>query len=85
MPLYMELIMTLLRDMAVFDYNEFRALLAKQKLSKQQKSMLNLRLALLDSCLRGGDETNCVTSYFKQGALTIVEYARLDRLFFENG
>lgn len=73
MPLYMELILTLLRDMEVFDYNEFRAMLEKQRLNGSQKSMLNLRLALLDSCLKGGDESNCVTKFFKQGTLTIVE------------
>ena len=73
MPLYMELIMTLLREMEIFDYNEFRTMLAKQRLNGSQKSMLNLRLALLDSCLRGGDEHNSVTAYFKQGGLTIVE------------
>lgn len=74
MPLYMELILTLLRDMEVFDYHQFRVALAQQRLNGSQKSMLNLRLALLDSCLKGGDESNCVTRYFKQGALTIVEY-----------
>lgn len=70
----MELILTILRDMEVFDYNEFRETLARQRLNGSQKSMLNLRLALLDSCLKGGDETNTVTTWFKQGALTIVEY-----------
>lgn len=69
----MELILTLLRDMEVFDYNEFRAMLEKQRLNGSQKSMLNLRLALLDSCLKGGDASNCVTQFFKQGTLTIVE------------
>ncbi|EIM79532.1 uncharacterized protein STEHIDRAFT_163570 [Stereum hirsutum FP-91666 SS1] len=73
MPLYMELVMTLLRDMEVFDYNEFRAMLAKQKINGSQKAMLNLRLALLDSCLRGGNANNCISTHFRQGALMIVE------------
>lgn len=73
MPLYMELVMTLLRDMEVFDYDEFRVMLAKQKINGSQKAMLNLRLALLDSCLRGGNANNCVSTHFRQGALTIVE------------
>lgn len=36
--------------------------------------MLKLRLSLLDSCLEGGDRTNSVTTYFKKGHLTIVEF-----------
>lgn len=73
MPLYMEVIMNLLRDMEVFSYKRFRAMLARQNLNRSQKAMLDLRLSLLDSCLKGGDEGNSVTKHFKQGALTIVE------------
>ncbi|EIM83172.1 uncharacterized protein STEHIDRAFT_62930, partial [Stereum hirsutum FP-91666 SS1] len=73
MPLYMELIMSILRDMDEFDYGAFQEALTLHKLSKQQKAMLNLRLALLDSCLKGGDETNSVSTHFSQGMLTIVD------------
>lgn len=73
MPLYMELIMSILRDMDEFDYGSFREALTQHELSNQQKAMLNLRLALLDSCLKGGDETNSVSTHFSQGMLTIVE------------
>lgn len=74
MPLYMELIMSILRDMTdEFNYTTFRAILGKQKFDAQQKAMLNLRLALLDSCLKEGDETNSVSSHFREGRLTIIE------------
>lgn len=74
MPLYMELIMTTLRDMSDdFDYTAFRETLTKQKLDGQQKAMLSLRLALLDSCLKGGTDTNTVSSHFREGQLTIIE------------
>lgn len=51
MPLYMEVVMGLLRDMEVFSYKTFRTTLAKQNLNHSQKAMLDLRLSLLDSCL----------------------------------
>lgn len=74
MPLYMELIMTILRDMADdFDYTAFRAMLAQQKFAGTQKAMLNLRLALLDSCLKGGSDENSVSTHFRSGGLTIIE------------
>lgn len=73
MPLYMELILSILRDMDEFDYKSFRTSLDQHKLSSQQKAMLNLRLTLLDSCLKGGDRSNSVTSHFSQGRLTIIE------------
>lgn len=66
--------MTLLRDMTDnFDYAAFRAMLAKQQFAGQQKAMLNLRLALLDSCLKGGEENNSVSTHFRAGGLTIIE------------
>ena len=73
MPLYMELIMSSLRDMDEFDYKGFRETLAEHKLSGQQEAMLNLRLALLDSCLKGGSEAGSVSAHFSQGKLTIIE------------
>lgn len=69
----MELILSILRDMEEFDYEGFRNTLSEYKLSGQQKAMLNLRLALLDSCLKGGECTNSVSVHFKSGRLTIIE------------
>jgi hypothetical protein len=37
-----------------------------------------LRLSLLDSCLKDGNLYNRVSSYFKQGQLTIIECVMLD-------
>lgn len=56
-----------------FDYNKFREDLKAQPLNGTQKTMLNLRLSLLDSCLKGGDAENRVTRHFRKGQLTIVE------------
>ncbi|KAF8651072.1 hypothetical protein AX16_004934 [Volvariella volvacea WC 439] len=72
-PLYMELIMTILRDMSEFNYATFREKLKEYKLSPNQKAMLNLRLALLESCLKGGNKTNSVSTHFHKGHLTIVD------------
>jgi hypothetical protein len=76
MPLYMESIMTIMRSMTVFDYQMFRTRLdAEAKLFQpNQKAMLSLRLNLLDSCLKDGTPTNCVSAHFKPGQLTIIEY-----------
>ena len=47
--------MRILRDMqGTFSYERFRTQLRKQKLSRSQKMMLDLRLGILDSCLEGG-------------------------------
>ncbi|KAF8651035.1 hypothetical protein AX16_004898 [Volvariella volvacea WC 439] len=73
MPLYMELIMTILRDMDEFDYSEFRERLKGHKLNGSQKAMLNIRLALLESCLKDGDATNSVSTHFSKGRLTIID------------
>jgi hypothetical protein len=75
MPLYMEIIMNILRSMDNFDYHAFRAELNEQSktFAPNQKSMMNLRLSLLDSCLKNGDMTNRVSSYFCPGQLTIIE------------
>jgi hypothetical protein len=43
-----------------------------------------LRLSLLDSCLKDGNLYNRVSSYFKQGQLTIIECVMVDGFsFFE--
>ena len=76
MPLYMEALMDLLRSMeSNFNYAQFRRKLDAQDFSIGQRSMLNLRLALLDSCLSGGTASNSVSNQFIQGQLTIIEYA----------
>lgn len=76
MPLYMEALMDLLRSMeSNFDYAQFRRKLETQDFSPGQRSMLNLRLALLDSCLAGGTAANSVSNQFVEGQLTIVECA----------
>ena len=78
LPLYMEALMDILRSMETnFSYTAFREELARQKFSKDQKAMLNIRLALLDSCLAGGNEGNSVSRHFVEGQLTIIEYASI--------
>jgi tryptophan 2,3-dioxygenase len=72
----MEVVMEILRSMQPFDYAEFRQELEAQKLSSGQKAMLNLRLGLLDACLKGGNKDNRVAMHFQEGKLTIVEYGR---------
>lgn len=76
MPLYMEAIMAVLRSMDsedTFNYDSFRQKLSEQKFNPSQKAMLNIRLALLDSCLEGGNSRNRASNYFKKGHLTIVD------------
>lgn len=82
MPLYMEAIMSILRSMEnEFDYAQFRDKLRQQRFNPGQKAMLNLRLSLLDSCLQGGNAQNRVSSHFKQGHLTIIEYVWREECF----
>ena len=74
MPLYMEAIMLILRSMEdSFDYTGFREQLNQQKFNASQKAMLNLRLSLLDSCMKGGNATNRASNHFRPGQLTIIE------------
>ena len=74
MPLYMEAIMVLLRSMeGNFDYKKFRNKLKQQQFSKGQQAMLNLRLSLLDSCMKNGNTSNRASSHFAPGQLTIIE------------
>lgn len=76
MPLYMEAILNILRslDSEHFSYAEFRRELEAQDFNKGQSMMLNLRLSLLDSCLKGGNNRNKVATHFQEGHLTIIEY-----------
>ena len=75
MPLYMECIMSILRSMEnCFDYREFRKRITQEKLNPSQKAMLSLRLALLDSCLEGGDNHNRISAQFDKGQLSIIEW-----------
>lgn len=67
--------MTILRSMEQFDYKVFRDKLKAQNFSSSQMAMLSLRLSLLDACLKGGNATNRVSTHFRQGHLTIIEYA----------
>ena len=66
--------MTILRSMEDnFDYAKFREQLSAQTFSAAQKSMLKLRLSLLDSCLKDGSASNRVSTHFQKGHLTIIE------------
>lgn len=78
MPLYMESIMAILRSMDDFNYNTFRARLQEESFNPSQKAMLNLRLSLLDSCLKGGTSNNRVANCLKPGTLTIIEFVYHD-------
>lgn len=74
MPLYMESIMAILRDMEDnFNYSTFRSKMGHAKFNQSQRSMLDLRLSLLDSCLHGGNASNSMKNHFKAGQLTIIE------------
>jgi hypothetical protein len=75
MPLYMEVILDILRYTQTFAYNTFRKRLDKESksFSTNQQAMLNLRLRLLDSCLKNGNASNRISSHFKPGRLVIVE------------
>ena len=74
MPLYMEAIMSILRRTeGDFDYEEFRQEIKQMAFNTGQKTMLSLRLSLLDSCLEGGNAANRVSTHFSKGRLTIIE------------
>lgn len=67
--------MNILRSMDSenFSYAQFHKELLAEKFDPVQKRMLNIRLALLDSCLKGGSASNSVSGYFCEGHLTIIE------------
>lgn len=74
-PLCVEVIISILRNVQAFSYHIFREKLEEQSktFSPSQKSMVNLRLSLLDTCLRDGNTSNGISSHFQCGQLTIVE------------
>ena len=66
--------MEILRSMEDnFDYRAFREKLDQLKLKSDQRTMLNLRLSLLDSCIKDKDPGGTVSTRFKKGHLTIIE------------
>lgn len=66
--------MSYLRSIETFDYGAFRKELKSEGFNGSQRSMLNLRLKLLDACL-GGTSEQRVSRYFGRGRLVIIEYA----------
>jgi tryptophan 2,3-dioxygenase len=85
MPLYVEVIMNILRSMETFDYHAFRRKLNEESSSfnPSQKSMMKLRLSLLDACLKDGNSTNRISSQFKPGQLTIIESVKRIHIVLE--
>jgi DNA helicase HerA-like ATPase len=82
MPLYMSVILRLLRQLAIstggsFDYLAFKKLLEKERLTKDQLGPLNLRLELLESYLDLSPASRKASSgsllNLKAGTLTIVD------------
>ncbi|KAF8651052.1 hypothetical protein AX16_004915 [Volvariella volvacea WC 439] len=73
MPLYMDVVMTVLRDMKEFSLERFRTEIEGKGLNPGQKAMLNLRLSLLESCLKDGNQVNRVSAHFHRGHLTIID------------
>ncbi|KAJ7325437.1 hypothetical protein DFH08DRAFT_752550 [Mycena albidolilacea] len=73
MPLYMHTALLIIRNMGVdaFSYQEFKRRIALERLSPQQKAMIELRLHLLDAFLRPGARQ--IESYFTAGGLVIVD------------
>ncbi|GME23589.1 hypothetical protein GTA08_BOTSDO11984 [Neofusicoccum parvum] len=81
-PLYMEVINKILRDMATsaqrsfeFDYKEFLRRLEKERLSPDQKGPMNLRLQLLESFMDVDGSKDEDDDIFKPnpGSLTVVD------------
>ncbi|KAF8656483.1 hypothetical protein AX16_002502 [Volvariella volvacea WC 439] len=76
-PFYVEVILSIIRSitqtMKTFSYQEFCQKLAENNLLSKDRVMLELRRALLESCLEDGNEKNCVSAYFKPGHLTIID------------
>lgn len=74
-PLYIENVLEILRGMTGtrFDYDKFQEELRTKPFTPTQKAMLKLRLSLLDSCLKGGNSENRVSTHFRKGQLTIVD------------
>ncbi|PVF91522.1 hypothetical protein CPB86DRAFT_802757 [Serendipita vermifera] len=72
-PLYLHTALAILRDMGSdnFSYRAFRKRLDKEEFNKSQLAMLQLRLDLLDSFLKGDGED--ITYFFKSGRLVIID------------
>lgn len=72
-PLYLHTALSILRDMSAenFIYQDFRKRLKEPRFNRNQNSMLQLRLDLLDSFLKGSDAD--MSSYFKPGRLVIID------------
>ncbi|KAJ7318410.1 hypothetical protein DFH08DRAFT_1086620 [Mycena albidolilacea] len=73
MPLYMHTALLIIRNMGVdaFTYHEFKQKIALERLSPQQKAMIELRLHLLDAFIRPGAPR--INSYFTAGGLVLVD------------
>lgn len=78
-PLYMEVIQKILRQMAIqgtqFTMAAFEQLLDQESFAPGQRSMMNMRLNLLRSFLRSNQKTKGIDNVFesKPGTLTIVD------------
>ncbi|PVF92780.1 hypothetical protein CPB86DRAFT_716798 [Serendipita vermifera] len=72
-PLYLHTALSILRDMGSdnFSYRAFRKRLDEEEFNKSQMAMLQLRLDLLDSFLKGDGED--ITYFFKPGRLVIID------------
>ncbi|PVF91524.1 hypothetical protein CPB86DRAFT_770568 [Serendipita vermifera] len=72
-PLYLHTALSILRDMGSdnFSYRAFRKRLDGEEFNKSQMAMLQLRLDLLDSFLKGDGED--ITHFFKPGRLVIID------------
>lgn len=73
MPLYLFSAMAILREMGSdgFSYQGFRKKLAESDFNRTQQSMLQLRLDLLDSFLKGTGKD--IVKFFNSGRLVIVD------------
>lgn len=65
--------MALFRDMHEFDYGHFRAMARRKHLSLDPRGALELRLGLLDLCVKDAATESSVVTRFKPGTITIVE------------
>ncbi|KIM21769.1 hypothetical protein M408DRAFT_29280 [Serendipita vermifera MAFF 305830] len=73
LPLYMQTLLSILREIGSddFTYRAFQKRLKNPEFNRSQGAMLQLRLELLDSFLKGNGPD--VTSFFKPGRLVIID------------
>ncbi|KAK7035579.1 p-loop containing nucleoside triphosphate hydrolase protein [Favolaschia claudopus] len=73
MPLYMHTALLIIRRMGVerFSYQTFKRKLDEEKLDFKQKSMIELRLNLLDAFIKPGARK--IDSYFSPGGIVLVD------------